>query len=244
MEDSPIHHEFLTDVIQDLGFTICGSSFTKEDAKKKLKILKPDIVILDIKIEDDLYAGVEVGEIISKQYPDIPIIYLTAHGENAKIIKRAQDTNQVYFLDKPVLKQVVQRTILLVLGRFGMDKDGEIDSKIIHYTRGSNSFLLYHNKDYYVKHLDDVLYIKGDREYSTIYFLKNEVKTEYLLSINLAIIEKSFSKCPMLKRISKPMIVNVNRIEKFISNGASLKIGDEIFKISKIYVRDYRTLAI
>ncbi|WOT06355.1 sigma-54-dependent transcriptional regulator [Shewanella youngdeokensis] len=49
-----------------------------EDALNELKQWQPDLLVLDIKLPD--MSGMDILDIVQKQYPDITVIMITAHG--------------------------------------------------------------------------------------------------------------------------------------------------------------------
>jgi DNA-binding response OmpR family regulator len=72
--------------------------FTGEEAIKEAIKNKPDLILMDIQLRGDI-DGVEAATKIGQQL-NIPVIYLTAHGENA-ILERAKITEPNGYLIKP-----------------------------------------------------------------------------------------------------------------------------------------------
>lgn len=66
-------------------FLVCGESETLEDAYEKVKDLKPDIVLLDLKLPDgDGATGCRKMKTIM---PNVKIIILTAYGEDQIVVE-------------------------------------------------------------------------------------------------------------------------------------------------------------
>src|SRR5258707_13349589 len=57
---------------------ICGEAANGEEAVSKAKLLKPDLLILDISLPDS--SGWEVATAIKRIHPEIPILLLSAYG--------------------------------------------------------------------------------------------------------------------------------------------------------------------
>ena len=88
----------IKDRLMNLGYGITGIVFTGEEAIKEAIKNKPDLILMDIQLRGDI-DGVEAATKIGQQL-NIPVIYLTAHGENA-ILERAKITEPYGYLIKP-----------------------------------------------------------------------------------------------------------------------------------------------
>lgn len=69
----------------DPDITIAGMGYHGEDAISLYKVLQPDILLMDIRMEG--MSGLEAGEQILSQYPEAKILYLTTFLEDDYIIK-------------------------------------------------------------------------------------------------------------------------------------------------------------
>jgi DNA-binding NarL/FixJ family response regulator len=68
-------------------FTVCGEASNGIEAISKTVQLKPDLVMLDFAMEG--LNGLQVGDQLSKTYPELPIILHTFHGF-AEMISQAK----------------------------------------------------------------------------------------------------------------------------------------------------------
>jgi len=57
--------------------TVCGEAENGEDAVQKAKLLKPDLIILDLSMP--VMNGFEAAQILKRTSPDTPLLVLTAH---------------------------------------------------------------------------------------------------------------------------------------------------------------------
>jgi response regulator of citrate/malate metabolism len=78
---------------------VIGCVDNGEDAIEIAKKLRPDFILMDIRIEGEK-DGIETATIINS---DIPIIYASANSD-AKTVDRAKKTNMLAFLVKPIIK--------------------------------------------------------------------------------------------------------------------------------------------
>lgn len=67
LEDEIITQELLKQTLEDLDFTICGMATDVETALTEISKLKPDIAILDIRVEG-LQTGVWLGSQLDMLY--------------------------------------------------------------------------------------------------------------------------------------------------------------------------------
>lgn len=65
--------------------TILGEAYNGVQALEKVKILDPDIIIMDISMPD--LSGIEATKLISKDFPKVKIIILTQHDSKEYILE-------------------------------------------------------------------------------------------------------------------------------------------------------------
>lgn len=80
VDDSPIITARLQSMLSDLGgVAFIGNASTLSKALNLIKQEKPNVVILDIHLKDDVLAatGITLLIVLRKKYPDLKIIILT-----------------------------------------------------------------------------------------------------------------------------------------------------------------------
>lgn len=88
--------------------TAIGSVSSGEEAMLCVEAERPDIILMDVRIEGER-DGIETAIDINKKY-DIPIIYASANSDY-KTAERAKKTNMIAFLTKPVSEEELKRII-------------------------------------------------------------------------------------------------------------------------------------
>ncbi len=88
----------LQDKLLDLGYEVPGTAESGEQALRMVELIRPDLVLMDIKLKDGM-DGVETARLIRLKH-DIPIIFMTAYGDD-QTIQRAIDCGSQGFLMKP-----------------------------------------------------------------------------------------------------------------------------------------------
>ncbi len=82
--------------------SLVGNVDNGKDALMLIKELKPDVILMDVRIEGKM-DGVETAMLISQEH-DIPIIFISGNSDE-KTIERAKKTNMLDFLVKPITKE-------------------------------------------------------------------------------------------------------------------------------------------
>ncbi len=90
------------------GYDVPTFAFSGKEAIKKAEEIKPDLVLMDIFLKGHIDGIDAAGEI--KKKLNIPIIYLTAHGD-PKTKERAKSTEPFAYLLKPFDVEILRQNI-------------------------------------------------------------------------------------------------------------------------------------
>lgn len=112
------------------GYDVPTFAFSGKEAIKKAEEIKPDLVLMDIFLKGHIDGIDAAGEI--KKKLNVPIIYLTAHGD-PKTKERAKITEPFAYLLKPFDVEILRQNIDQALyeqkvGRFGNNQVLEKDT--------------------------------------------------------------------------------------------------------------------
>lgn len=119
VEDEAIVAMEIEEKLSAIGYEVASVVATGEEAVKKAGALKPDLVLMDIRLEgqlDGIAAASEIREIY-----DIPIIYLTAYTDE-NTLERAKVTEPLGYLVKPFSREDLRVTIEVALHRHLQEK--------------------------------------------------------------------------------------------------------------------------
>ncbi|NYB52052.1 MAG: response regulator [Methanobacteriaceae archaeon] len=127
VEDERITAEDIKKALNSVGFEVPAIVSSGEAAIKAAEELKPDLVLMDIKLEGEM-DGIQAAEKIRSKL-GIPIIYLTAYSDE-KTVQRAKVTEpsgfilkQPYgFLRKPFEESELNTAIEITLYRDRLEK--------------------------------------------------------------------------------------------------------------------------
>lgn len=97
-EDESIIAKDIAKTLESLSYVVLGITRTGKDIIRKASELKPDLVLMDIKLEGEM-SGIEAAHFIMSNY-NIPVVYLTAFADN-DTLERAKVTEPFGYILKP-----------------------------------------------------------------------------------------------------------------------------------------------
>jgi len=120
VEDEWIVADQLCNNLKDLGYMVCSTASTGDEAISNVKEDKPDLILMDIVLKNKM-DGIEAAEQITSQF-NIPVIYLTAY-TNQEYIERAKQTKPFGYLVKPFKQGELYANIEMALHKHRLDKE-------------------------------------------------------------------------------------------------------------------------
>jgi len=99
VEDDQVLSLILSRMIKKMEYDIIGSAVAGSEAIEKINELRPDIIIMDISLKDDI-DGITVAEHITEKYSP-HIIYVTGNSDSTNR-NRAKKIGFHEYLIKPV----------------------------------------------------------------------------------------------------------------------------------------------
>lgn len=129
VEDETIVALDIKSALRKLGFEVTATVTNHDDAIKSVKANEPDLILMDINLENSK-DGIQTAHDIQK-IKNIPILYLTAFSDD-ETISRAIKTNPVGYLIKPFKREELKSTVQLGLHKIDMTNQTNIDKNCQH----------------------------------------------------------------------------------------------------------------
>jgi len=111
-DDEPIIRTDLKELLEELGYQVVGEAGDGIEALELIEQVKPDVVILDIKMPK--LDGIRVADKISDRFP---VIILSAYTER-HLIEKARDSGVLAYLSKPFREGDLSPSIELAVTQF------------------------------------------------------------------------------------------------------------------------------
>ncbi|GAA3438511.1 ANTAR domain-containing response regulator [Kutzneria kofuensis] len=113
-EDEALIRLDLVEMLREEGYQVVGEAGDGEEAIKLAGELRPDLVILDVKMPK--MDGIEAASVIAKERI-APVVILTAFSQR-DLVERARDAGAMAYLVKPFAKRDLVPAVELAMSRF------------------------------------------------------------------------------------------------------------------------------
>ncbi|GAA1083880.1 MULTISPECIES: ANTAR domain-containing response regulator [Kitasatospora] len=113
-EDEALIRLDLKEMLEEEGYTVVGEAGDGETAVKLVEELKPDLVILDVKMP--VLDGLSAAERIHEQHL-APVLMLTAFSQR-ELVDRARDAGAMAYIVKPFSKSDLVPAIEMAVSRY------------------------------------------------------------------------------------------------------------------------------
>ncbi|MBV7330470.1 response regulator [Chloroflexi bacterium TSY] len=113
-DDESLIRMDLREMLTNLGYLVVGDVGDGRSAVNLARELRPDIVIMDIKMPD--MDGIEAAQILTEERIS-PVLLLSAYSQQ-ELVQRAQKAGVVGYMVKPFRESDLTPAIEVALGRF------------------------------------------------------------------------------------------------------------------------------
>ncbi|MEQ8493170.1 MAG: response regulator, partial [Gammaproteobacteria bacterium] len=100
--------------LRGLGYGVLDIAKDGDEAIEKAAQLRPDLILMDIRLGDGI-DGIEAARRIRSKF-DIPVVYVTAYADH-ELLDRARETSPAGFINKPFTTKDLLTTLNLALNR-------------------------------------------------------------------------------------------------------------------------------
>ncbi|QOD60281.1 response regulator transcription factor [Polaribacter haliotis] len=208
LEDEIITQELLKETLESFQYKVCGTATDAVTALKEIELLKPDIAILDIRVEGDK-TGIWLGNQI-----EIPFIYLTAFND-INTIKKAIVTQPVSYLVKPFNDKDLFIAVELAISKI------ENTKHIVVKDRGQSVKVF----------VEDILYAKKEDKYISIHLKDSKRLIRSSINEFLETVD-----CDSFLQVHRSYVVNKKHIAGFDSK--EIHINNQLIPISRSLLKE------
>ncbi len=144
VEDDEITSLNLNMSLQKHGYSVVAVCDNPEQAKNKIQTHNPDVLIVDISLQEST-DGIELAKEIKAKY-NIPFIYLTSYSDEATITQ-AKQTEPYGYIVKPFDPNSLHATIQMALFKFEVENKKEENIHTLKVDKTNLEKLLYSKKE-------------------------------------------------------------------------------------------------
>ena len=112
-EDDYLVSEEISRILKKIGCTVVCTASNGEQAIEKTYSLKPDVILMDIKMP--IIDGLEATQKIQQTCPT-PVVIMTAH-ESLELVNEASQMGASAYLVKPPQQDEIERSIIIAIAR-------------------------------------------------------------------------------------------------------------------------------
>ncbi|MFY7965850.1 MAG: LytR/AlgR family response regulator transcription factor [Chitinophagaceae bacterium] len=220
IDDDVLIAEHLKSIIQSFGCSKIELAHTSKSAISMLQEFEPNIVLLDIRLEDK-EEGITIGKKINEEF-HIPFIYITAFSDNS-IIKNALTTHPSSFITKPYKTADIFAALnLIYINNPDLNKAHisfkygnehiklatteihliEREGNYISIHCASKKYLLRNSIEWIVEQLPENIFVRVHRSFVVNIKLINKHTTEFVYVDNLQIPISRKTKTILMEKIA------------------------------------------
>ena len=225
VEDDILTSKHIETVLKKFGYEIAGVCNRVEAAMRVLKEQTPDLVILDINL-NELIDGVQLASMINLDY-QIPFIYLTSYTDEATL-ERIRQTNPYGYIVKPFNKFELRNVIELAFDR--LDREVNVSKeKTTTTTESIDEYIFIKtNKVIEKVKIDNVLVVEADGKYVLIH----TEKKKYIANSSFKEMQSKFDSDKFIQ-VHRSYLVNFTRIDSFTLK--SICVAEKEIPIGRAY---------
>lgn len=218
VEDEILIADNLSRYLSKKGHNVIGIAISYEEAVELYNTHKPDVALLDIRLNGER-SGIDFAHYIKSQPNPCPFIFLTSQID-AENIEKAKKTFPAGYLSKPIQKESLYTTI-----EIAMHKQRAVNEEI-------KSIPLYDGTQHHKVVINEILYLRAEHVYVQVYIdgEKNVVQRSPLKVLSDQLPPKQFVQT------HRSYVVNLDRVTGW--DAEQLFIGNHKIPLSRSRKKD------
>jgi len=232
VEDDALFAVELQMLVEEIGYEVMGVIDNSAESLEAIYSDQPDLILMDIEINGRL-NGIEIGQKI--KHLKVPILYITAF-DNSAYHRKAQKSNMIGYLVKPLSKYSIQSAIQLAVKSMALgqpqEQEGEGEENFV-----LDDYFFFKKRQIYQKvAIHEVGLIEADKDYINVYTRDGE---KYVARMPITKIEQQLPST-LFFRVHRSYVVNLKMISTIDFPGNSLNILGRKVSISKSRKKELR----
>lgn len=196
---------------------VLGDFADLESGVESIKRNSPDLVFLDIELPGS--SGLQILDFFKDDEINFSIIFVTAYNEYAI---QAFKLSAVDYVLKPINVEKLKEAV----AHYQQQKQKQIrqlDALKTNLYESKKKIVIPSRDDFQYIDPEDVLYVKAEGSYCQFHLRNNK---RILMSRNLKYVEEMIQSFPLLQRVHKSFIVNINEITNYNRGTGKIQLKD------------------
>lgn len=178
VEDELLIAEKIKHLLLEIGYSVCEPVSTYEDALEMIQSEKPDLLLLDINLNDPK-DGIDIARKVNERY-QLPFIFLTANSDSGTI-ERAKAVKPYAYLVKPYTKDELFAAVEIAFNNYRTAKNTLEKTTTISQNR---PFTFVREQHRFIKIVfDSIVYIESMENYVVVH-TKDDKKSTIRSTLN------------------------------------------------------------
>lgn len=222
VEDELIIAEDLQEILEDLGYEVCGIAISYREALALIEEKSPDLALLDIQLKGGK-DGIELAQEINERF-HLPFIMLTSHADQ-HTINRVKEVSPYAYLVKPYNEKEILAGIELAMARFTKENSRKSTVDQEEGVLLKDSLFVRSNGMLVKIKLQDIIYFEADANYTQL-FTKDK---KFVVRSTLKELEGKLDS--RFVRVHKSYLINLEEINGV--HAESVHVGGKVIPISR-----------
>ncbi|MBL0882318.1 MAG: response regulator [Chitinophagaceae bacterium] len=225
VEDESLVAMDMERMLMGLGYDIIPNVNSYHDAIEVLNTNKPDLVLLDINL-NDTKTGIDLSKQLQQQY-HLPFIYITSHSDKATM-DEALVTKPHGYLLKPFDADDLYAAIEVAMSNFsGQPIHNEDDALLC-----KDALFIKTDKNFVRVEINDICWIESEHNY--LYIISQ--KGKHIIRSNFKDFQQNVPASKFIQ-VHKSYMINLNKVDAFSHTDITIN-GKEI-PLSRMYKDEF-----
>lgn len=225
VEDESLVAMDMERMLLGLGYEVLPNVNSYDDAMLALNTNKPDLVLLDINL-NDTKTGIDLSKQIQQQYK-IPFIYLTSHSDKATM-DEALVTKPYGYLLKPFDADDLYAAIEVAMSNFMGQAIHNEDSGLL----CKDALFIKTDKNFVRVEINDICWVESEHNY--LYIVSQ--KGKHIIRSNFKDFQQNIPSAKFIQ-VHKSYMINLDKVEAFSHTDITIN-GKEI-PLSRMYKDEF-----
>jgi two-component system, LytTR family, response regulator LytT len=212
-------------MLVQLGYTVVPNVNSYDDAIKQLNSSKPDLVLLDINL-NETKTGIDLSLKLQQEYK-IPFIYITSHSDKTTM-HQALVTKPNGYLLKPFDAEDLYAAIEVALSNFNGQAISHDESAML----CKDALFIKTDKNFVRVDISDICWIESEHNY--LYIVSQ--KGKHIIRSNFKDFQQNVPAAQFIQ-VHKSYMINLNKVEAF--SHTDITINSKEIPLSRMYKDEF-----